>query len=117
MTKAIREQVYSKYHGRCAYCGRKIDYKDMQVDHLIPQLEFTYGNVAGDKDDISNLMPSCRICNHYKRAESLETFRKWIETIPEKLGERQYIYKVGMAYGFFDDTHRKVRFYFEEKEE
>ena len=34
--KSEREQVHLKYHGRCAYCGKKIAYKDMQVDHLIP---------------------------------------------------------------------------------
>ncbi len=37
MTKAKRFQVYNKYGGRCAYCGKKIEYKDMQVDHIDPQ--------------------------------------------------------------------------------
>ena len=101
-----RKSVWEKYGGRCAYCGRKIEYKDMQVDHMYPKAN-------GGTDDFSNLMPSCRTCNHYKRAESLETFRKWISTIPQKLGERQYIYKVGMAYGFYDDEPREVEFYFE----
>ena len=101
-----RQAVWRKYGGHCAYCGREISLKDMQVDHKIPKSN-------GGSDDFSNLMPSCRICNHYKRAESLETFRKWISTIPQKLGERQYIYKVGMAYGFYDDKPREVKFYFE----
>lgn len=33
-SKKIREAVYAKYNGRCAYCGRRIDIKDMQVDHF-----------------------------------------------------------------------------------
>lgn len=36
MTKAERFQVYNKYGGHCAYCGKKIGYKDMQVDHIDP---------------------------------------------------------------------------------
>lgn len=101
-----REAVYNKYHGRCAYCGREIAYKDMQVDHFIPQRN-------GGTDDIENLMPSCRTCNHYKRAESLESFRNMISTIPAKLGEREYIYKVGMAYGFWDAEPKEIKFFFE----
>ena len=34
INKKIREAVYKKYGGRCAYCGRAIAYKDMQVDHF-----------------------------------------------------------------------------------
>lgn len=34
ISKKTREAVYQKYGGRCAYCGRPIAYKDMQVDHL-----------------------------------------------------------------------------------
>jgi 5-methylcytosine-specific restriction endonuclease McrA len=101
-----RQAVYSKYGGRCAYCGREIAYKDMQVDHMIPKAN-------GGTDDMENLMPSCRTCNHYKRAERLEYFRQMIATIPKKLGEREYIYKVGMAYGFYDAEPMDVVFYFE----
>ena len=36
ISKKMREAVYDKYNGHCAYCGKKIEYKEMQVDHLIP---------------------------------------------------------------------------------
>lgn len=36
ISKKIREEVYRKYDGHCAYCGREIAYKDMQVDHFRP---------------------------------------------------------------------------------
>ena len=36
ISKKLREQVYQKYNGRCAYCGCELAIKDMQVDHLIP---------------------------------------------------------------------------------
>ena len=118
MDKKLREKVYSKYNGRCAYCGRHIEYKDMQVDHFIPKAKAIYDKDANAIaiESIENMMPSCRTCNHYKRAHSLELFRKFIEEIPQKLGKQEYIYKVGMAYGFFDNKPRKVRFYFEQAE-
>ena len=103
-----RVLVHRKYGGRCAYCGREIAYTEMQIDHLIPKR-------SGGKDDIDNLMPACRLCNHYKRAESLENFRKMISEIPKKLGEREYIFKVGMLYGFWDAESKDVKFYFEMK--
>lgn len=111
-SKATRQVVYEKYNGRCAYCGREIAYKDMQVDHYIPKRGY---NESGS-DDISNLMPSCRMCNHYKRANSLETFRRYIQEIPRKLKEN-YIYKVGMVYGNVIENKKPIVFYFEKVEE
>jgi 5-methylcytosine-specific restriction endonuclease McrA len=117
INRAKREAVYRKYDGRCAYCGRQIAYKDMQVDHFIPQeMEpvVVAGNFPGidNIDDFQNLMPSCRMCNHYKRAHSLETFRRYIEDIPRKL-RNDYIYKIGIVYGLVIENEHPVTFYFE----
>lgn len=117
INKQKRQAVYAKYGGHCAYCGREIAYKDMQVDHFIPKdMEFVFisGNVPGmdSVDDIGNLMPSCRSCNHYKRANSLEMFRRWIAEIPRKL-RNDYIYKIGVIYGNIIENEKPIRFYFE----
>ena len=104
-----RQAVYNKYSGRCAYCGREIGFKEMQVDHMVPK-------ASGGTDEIENLMPACRLCNHYKRANSLEWFRHSIETIPIKLARDMYTYRVGMAYGFYSDEEKKIMFYFEQKQ-
>lgn len=112
-SKKIREQVYNKYGGHCAYCGRQIEYKDMQIDHFIPQRRWS----AERSNDISNLMPSCRSCNHYKRANSLETFRRYIFEVPKKLRENNYIYKIGLIYGNVIENEHSIKFYFEEYEE
>lgn len=61
ISKKIREEVYRKYDGHCAYCGREIAYKDMQVDHFLPLRAWRIEDAG--TDDISNLMPSCRMCN------------------------------------------------------
>lgn len=84
----------------------------MQVDHFIPQTRCDITIV----DDISNLMPSCRSCNHYKRAHSLETFRRYIAEIPKKL-KTNYIYKIGLIYGNVIENEKPIKFYFEEYEE
>ena len=110
INKAKREAVYKKYDGHCAYCGREIEYKDMQVDHFLPLR--AWGIEDAGTDDLSNLMPACRTCNHYKRANSLETFRRYIYEIPKKL-RTNYIYKVGLIYGNVSDIEKPIKFYFE----
>lgn len=106
INKEERQQVYEKYGGHCAYCGRKIEYKDMQVDHMIPLR-------LGGADDMSNYMPACRMCNHYKRGNTLEGFRKMVETIPEKLERDSYIYRVGLAFENVEAHDKRINFYFE----
>ena len=112
LTPATRLLVYEKFDGHCAYCGRKIEYKDMQVDHVKPLGAYNETNRGTDTRD--NMFPACRLCNHYKRAHTVETFRKMISEIPSKLKRDSYIYKVGCAYGFFDDGPQDVKFFFEE---
>lgn len=112
ISKKIREEVYRKYDGHCAYCGREIAYKDMQVDHFLPRRAWRIEDAG--TDDISNLMPSCRMCNHYKRANTLETFRRYIAEIPRKLREN-YIYKVGVVYGNVIENEKAIEFYFEKQ--
>lgn len=107
--KIDRKAVYEKYDGCCAYCGKPIEFMDMQVDHIIPK-------IRGGTDEFENLNPSCRRCNHYKRQMSLEAFRDTIGKIPSKLMRDSYIFKVGVDYGFWEQWDRKVTFYFEEQE-
>lgn len=57
-------------------------------------------------------MPSCRMCNHYKRAHDLETFRRYIAEIPLKLQEN-YIFKIGVVYGNVLPNEKSIKFYFE----
>lgn len=105
-----RQAIYSKYGGHCAYCGKKIAIKEMQVDHLKPLR-------LGGEDEMSNYMPTCRMCNHYKRGNTLEGFRKAIERIPAKLQRDSYIYRVGVQYGNVISHTKRITFYFEEVEE
>lgn len=114
ISKKVREAVYQKYDGHCAYCGKKIEYTEMQVDHLIPIQRERFGKYSEEQIEcFENYMPVDRRCNHYKRAHSLEVFRKMIEEIPSKLYRDNYIYKVGLDYGLVEAHEHKVKFYFE----
>ena len=79
-----RVEVYDMYGGRCAYCGFDLhvggDNNDpflATVDHIVPQVD-------GGTDDMNNLVPACKLCNHIKDHMSLDVFRSCIrlERIP-----------------------------------
>ena len=111
MNTADRISIYRKYDGHCAYCGREITFKEMQVDHIFPRCS----NVANVKS-LSNKNPSCRRCNHYKRAETLENFRRQMKTLHERI-EKIYIAKVAIDYGIIQLMPFDGRFYFEKVEQ
>ena len=114
LSPKVREAVYYKYDGCCAYCGKELTPKDFQVDHLIPIQRERFGKYTEEQlERFENYMPACRRCNHYKRAHSLEVFRKYIEEIPRKLKEGSYIYKVGLDYGLVEEHPQQIEFYFE----
>jgi 5-methylcytosine-specific restriction endonuclease McrA len=62
---------------RCWWCGRLWNVVrlgnelDCEIDHIIPRSR-------GGRDDLANLVPTCRRCNRFKLGEELETFRSMI---------------------------------------
>lgn len=108
-----REKVYGKFYGHCAYCGKKITIKEMQIDHYYPKHSPSIAKYHGfDCDSLENKMPSCRRCNHYKREEQPENFRKQMKTLHERISNI-YINKVGIDYGIIKITPFNGQFYFE----
>lgn len=107
--KIDREAVYKKYGGKCAYCGRDLDLKKMQVDHIVPVRD-------GGTNERDNLNPSCRICNHYKRGDSLEFFRQWkLGKIIDRLS-KIYIFRVAVQYGMIETKEWDKKFYYEKED-
>ena len=98
-------RVYKKYDAHCAYCGKDLLYKEMQVDHIEPQWQ-------GENHNIENLNPSCSQCNHYKRANSLEAYRELVKTLHQRL-TKPYINKVALDYGIIILRPFDGKFYFE----
>ena len=118
ISKKVRQAVYDKYDGHCSYCSKKIEYKEMQLDHLIPKQRERFKRYSEEEIEcFDNYMPSCRRCNHYKRAHSLECFRQMIEEIPKKLIRDSYIFKVGLDYDLLSVNEHKITFYFEQFED
>ena len=114
----LRAEVYNKYRGHCAYCGKVLDSKGWQVDHLIPKQRESWGKATSEEVEcFANLMPACRRCNLYKRAHSLETFRRYIREIPDKLQKTTFIYKVGLDYGIIEEQPWDGKFFFERWQE
>jgi 5-methylcytosine-specific restriction endonuclease McrA len=103
-----REKVHVKYGGYCAYCGKMITLKGMQVDHINPKWN-------GGTDAEDNLNPSCRSCNHYKREKNLEQYREYMKTLHERVSAI-YISKVALDYGVIRIKPFDGLFHFEKLE-
>jgi hypothetical protein len=67
-------------------------------------------------NSFSNLMPSCRRCNHYKRENDLEGFRRLIVTLHERI-QNQYIIKVAIDFKILNIQPFNGMFYFETLQE
>lgn len=125
MKKEERLQVYQMYDGHCAYCGKSIEYKDMQVDHLVPKNRGCYSRwsdnegkfvVTHGDDSMENYMPSCRACNFKKKDMSLEQFREAIRYQAKGLlrGAAKFQVSMSIAYGLLIPAFDKpIEFYFE----
>jgi 5-methylcytosine-specific restriction endonuclease McrA len=117
MKKEIREQVYNKCEGRCAYCGEELILGSMQVDHIRPKRNFSYGLRSEipnySVDDIRNLNPSCRKCNNFKTAMSLEEFRLELERQIERARRYSVNFRMAEKYGLIQVEERPIVFYFE----
>lgn len=104
-----REKVYNMFSGHCAYCGKKIAYREMQVDHIHPL------NKNGE-DSLANMFPSCASCNNYKGALTLEQFRDRIESLHNVLMRDSVTYKNAVRFGVMIPVKDYVcEFYFEKK--
>lgn len=55
----IKQQLYERQNGRCAYCGEKKRIRLMTIDHIVPLAH-------GGTDKIKNLQCTCKKCNYLK---------------------------------------------------
>ena len=110
--KNIRLQVYSKYDGHCAYCGCELEYKDMQIDHVESVYLAEYDGKQVD-DTIDNYLPSCRMCNYYKRESTIEQFRTNLTELLMQNVRRPFDYRLAMKYGLVVENVKPIKFYFE----
>lgn len=71
-----RTGIWNAYKAKCFYCNADIEFKDLQIDHIIPEslsehelheLILEYGlNESFTVNSFENLVPAHRICNQKK---------------------------------------------------
>ena len=105
MKKSERERVWKKYNCKCAYCGEQLEYKNMQVDHIVPKYR-------GGKDEFENFNPSCRACNRYKDTFLIDEFRIQLNTIIERI-KKPFIVRLAIKYGIISFKPFDGKFYFQ----
>lgn len=134
-SKKIREIVFNKCGGRCAYCGCELE-SSWQVDHAVSKCYWhvysAINSIAYSADDISNLMPACKVCNHYKRSLCVDAFgshtgfrtymlnfHKRLAKLPKKTVSKQtekrkvYMTAIANRYGITPEKPFSGVFYFE----
>lgn len=124
LLKALRQQVYNKYNGHCAYCGKEIKMSEMQVDHATAFAQQWYAKkekcdevkqmIADDSiNNIDNLMPACRACNFYKGINDIDGLRRRILTDLEHTCRSTFQTRLAMQYGMIEYKPWDGKFYFE----
>ncbi|OGS69042.1 MAG: hypothetical protein A3F91_03400 [Flavobacteria bacterium RIFCSPLOWO2_12_FULL_35_11] len=119
MNKETREKVWLKYRKHCAYCGTIIEYKQMQVDHIVARwhdyTEEQCNKYCLDKgsNELHNLNPSCARCNRWKGTMNIETFRKEIQKQLERLRRDSNQYRMALDYKMIRENNKPITFYFE----
>lgn len=114
MNKKQRQQVYDKYNGHCAYCGKEIAYENMQVDHIKPkQRGWVYNPNNVGTDEMDNYNPSCRACNFRKGILTIEQFRAELTRQCESIIKRSFQVRQSIDYGLLKVEMHPIVFYFE----
>lgn len=114
--KKTRIALYDKYNHRCAYCGCKLEYKEVQIDHVKSvYLHTDYKQTMTENEmySIENLLPSCRQCNFYKSDFELETFRERLTTVMINNVRKDFGYRMALKYGLIEEKIKPIVFYFE----
>jgi len=109
--KEVRIRVWKKYGKRCAYCGIKLNYKDMQVDHLHPVAR-KHQEPNKNNNRFENLMPSCRSCNYYKKTYKLDKFRSELNKVHIRL-KSKFLVRLALRYKIIKFRKFDNLFYFE----
>lgn len=116
ISKKVRQEVYQKYNGHCAYCGCELEYKDMQVDHIKSKYlhtDYVKDMTIDELNSIDNLMPSCRMCNFYKSQGDIEYLRNRIQDSLVRNLRKPFDYRMALKYGLIEEHIQPIQFYFE----
>jgi hypothetical protein len=60
-----RRELYHRDGGLCLYCGTRLAYREMQVEHVLPRSK-------GGEHEWTNVVSACESCNRHKDDRSPE---------------------------------------------
>ncbi len=60
--------------GKCYYCGKKVAYKNITMDHVVPL-------TRGGRSTKDNLVPSCKKCNNTKKSMLPLEWQEYLENL------------------------------------
>ncbi len=60
--------------GTCYYCNKKVAYKNITMDHVVPL-------TRGGRSTKDNLVPSCKTCNTAKKSMLPIEWQEYLETL------------------------------------
>lgn len=114
MNLKTRAIVFSKYDGKCAYCGCEL-VKGWHVDHIKPIVRNRHNGTCDnpENENSDNYNPSCASCNIQKNSYSIEEFRSNIKQFVNSLNQYSTQYKFAKKYGLINENDIEVKFYFE----
>jgi hypothetical protein len=117
--KEIREKIWIKYDKHCAYCGVKLEYKQMQVDHIEAfwhsgtEEDCKRWKVTKGKHEEDNFNPSCVRCNRWKSTFTIEHFRHEIQQQLLRLQRDSSNYRMALDYEMITENNKPIEFFFE----
>lgn len=117
--KVNRNLIHQKFNGHCAYCGKEITIKQMQVDHIVPLYrnstasELKSWNIVRGEDSEENYNPACARCNKWKSTFTVEQFRKEIELQVERMQRDSSAFRMATDFDTVEVTGKEVKFYYE----
>ena len=114
ISKKLRQLVFDKYGGRCAYCGQELGKNKNRmwnVDHIHPK-RLSHWLRNFDMNSIDNLNPSCRRCNIFKGGMQLELFRSELQKQVFRLRKNPQ-FKRALDYGQITIHESPINFYYE----
>ena len=116
ISKAMRQRVFEKFNGHCAYCGCELTIEKMQVDHLYSVYRSVEWDGKQADNSFENLMPACRQCNFYKGSMTLEWFRLQLKTLINRV-RLPYVFRLAEKYKMVEEKQWDGKFYFERLKE
>lgn len=104
-------KIAVKTFGRCAYCGKEINYEnDYSLDHIKP--------LSRGGTNKNNLVLCCKECNNLKGSRTVEQFRNYLKTDITNELKNDIKFKSADSFGLVNlRTPKDVKFFFEILEE